>query len=157
ATRAMLERTLMNHFRRARRTQPDLKEGEIKAWIEAIAESFIQKGYVNDNAWAEATLRQARKSGWSKQKIAQKMYSKGISQSLIRDLQREEGDSEDFHAAVIYARRKALGPWRKNEAADKQKEMEKLCRAGFAPEIARKITRLSLDQAEDVLEEARTK
>jgi regulatory protein len=156
ATRAMLERALSNRLRRALMAKQDLVESEVKKWIRDIADIHVRKGFVNDNAYAEMMLRQGRKSGWSSQKITQKLYVKGIKPADIKTML-ADSDEDDFGAALVYAKRKYLGPWRKNAEADRNKEMEKLCRGGFSPEIARKIVRASLDQCTEWLDEVRTK
>lgn len=155
ATRFMLERTLQRHVLRAKREQQELSEAEAKKWIADITAESARKGYVNDQSLAESTLRMGQKSGWSKQRIAQKLMVKGIARETIRALLSEETD--DMQAALIFARRKALGCWRKNKDSDPRKEMEKLCRAGFPPEMARKIIRMNKDQWIEAEEELRTR
>jgi len=157
ATRAMLERALSNHLRRAMMARQEVSEPEVKKWIREISDTHVRKGFVNDNAYAEMMLRQGRKSGWSSQKITQKLYVKGIKPADIKTLLSENTDEDDFASALVFAKRKYLGGWRKNADADRNKEMEKLCRNGFSPEIARKITRASLDQCTEWLDELRTR
>src|SRR6185436_19039887 len=116
----------------------------VKKWISEVAAIAVRKGWVNDETYAQMIVSQGKKSGWSKYKISQKLMIKGIPSSLVKTLLEDDGESE-FQAALIFARRKALGPWRKKKDADPRKEMEKLCRAGFAPELARKIVKLDID------------
>jgi regulatory protein len=155
ATRFMLEQTLQRHVIRAKRARQEFSEAETKKWITEIAEECTRKGYVNDQSFAESTLRVGQKSGWSKLRIAQKLMIKGIAKETVRTLLSEGND--DMQAALIFARRKALGCWRKKKDTDPRKEMEKLCRAGFTPEMARKVIRMSKDQWLETEEELRTK
>ncbi|MBI3418862.1 MAG: RecX family transcriptional regulator [Proteobacteria bacterium] len=124
ASRAMLEGTLMNHFRRARRVQKDLIEAEVKKWIAEITAAAVRKGWLNDESYAQMIINQGKKSGWSKYKINQKLVAKGIAPALIKDLLQDDAESE-FQAALVYARRKALGPFRKKKDTDPRKEMER--------------------------------
>jgi regulatory protein len=158
ATRAMLERTLMNHLRRARMARQDIAENEAKKWIREIADTHVRKGFVNDGAYAEMIKTQGRRSGWSANKISQKLMVKGIKSDAIKTVLGEAAhDEDDMQAALIFARRKHLGAWRKKPDADRNKEMEKICRAGFSPDIARKLVRLDIDQCTVLLEELRTR
>jgi regulatory protein len=154
ATRFMLEQTLQRHVIRAKRFGQEISETETKKWIAEITGECVRKGYVNDQSFAESTLRIGQKSGWSKQRIAQKLTLKGIAKETVRTLLSEGND--DMQAALIFTRRKALGCWRKKDT-DPRKEMEKLCRAGFTPELARKVIRMSKDQWLETEEELRTR
>jgi regulatory protein len=151
----MLEQTLQRHVLRAKRTSQEFSETEAKKWIADIVAETARKGYVNDQSFAESVLRTGQKSGWSKQRIAQKLMIKGIARDAIRVLLGDADD--DLQAALIFARRKALGCWRKKKDSDPRKEMEKLCRAGFTPEMARKVIRMSKDQWTETEEELRTR
>jgi regulatory protein len=160
ATEAMLRRNLLNHVKRAERLQKEstASSSDVSKWISAIVQSAVKKGYVNDQTYAESVTRVAQKSGWSKRKISQKLMQKGIGRDMLAHTMEQGAD--DMRAALIFARRRSLGPYRKVEEADKElrtKEMEKLCRAGFSPEMARKIVRLSPDQLEEMEDELRTK
>jgi regulatory protein len=136
----------------------EISENEAKMWIKDIADTHVRKGFVNDNTYAEMVLTQGRKSGWSAHKITQKLYVKGIKPADIKTLMLENAsDEDDLASALIFAKRKYLGGWRKNNDADRRKEMEKICRAGFSSEIARKIVKLDRDQCSVLLEELRTK
>ena len=54
---------------------------------------------------------------------------------------REEGPDPELAAAVALARRRRLGPWRASEerAADRQRDLGVLARAGFPADVARKV------------------
>jgi regulatory protein len=109
ATRFMLEQTLQRHVIRAKRFGQEISETETKKWIAEITGECVRKGYVNDQSFAESTLRIGQKSGWSKQRIAQKLTLKGIAKETVRTLLSEGND--DMQAALIFTRRKALGCW----------------------------------------------
>ncbi len=157
ATRAMLERVLLNHLRRAmRRSQPPDPD-KAKKWIEDIAGNAARKGWVNDRGYAEILIRSGRQSGWSKHKIAQKLAARGIDKALARALLGDrDGDEDELEAARALAKRKGLGPFRKNgKPAGARKELARLCRAGFTPEVARRALRLTSAQLEDAGDELR--
>ena len=64
---------------------------------------------------------------------------------------------DDLFSAVVLARKRAFGPFRKVELDDKRKakEFSAFARAGFSFDIARKALAMPLDEAEDVLDTGR--
>lgn len=143
ATRAMLEKCLRRHMDKARRAdEAAYPQGKAETWLTAILDKHVQKGWVNDKSLSASLLRMGRGAGHSRQKITQKMKQKGVSPALIKevfDTESEENtaDELDLNAAIIFAKKKRLGPYRL-KGNEPQKDMARLCRAGFSPGIARK-------------------
>jgi regulatory protein len=67
-------------------------------------------------------------------------------------------DSDDLVAAIIFARKRAFGPFRRDEPDEKRyaKEMSAFARNGFGFEVGRSVLGLTRDEAETLLDERRT-
>jgi regulatory protein len=112
--------------------------------VEELVERYSKVGLVDDKSFAQARVISLRRQGHSKQMIMAKLQAKGLSaEQAEAALRHVDGEAEDpeMAAALAYARRKKLGPWRKKpllDQKDKQKELASLGRAGFSFEVARK-------------------
>lgn len=148
-TRAMLERTLLRRITNAARTNPELDTRQAQDWVQDIVNKHVAKGFVNDVQFSESLLRLGRSAGHSKQKILLKMKQKGLSRTQIAATfeaheSEEDGAVLDLKAAFLYVQKKKLGAFRmkgKGTPEELKKDMTRLCRAGFAPSIARKALR----------------
>ena len=66
-------------------------------------------------------------------------------------------DMDDLYAAVVLARKRAFGPFRKVELDDKRKarELSAFARGGFSFEIGKRVFAMTLEEAEEVLDAGR--
>lgn len=142
ASTGMLERVLKRHVQKAGFQNPDFDATPFLEKITQIGKRYVEKGWVDDQGMARRMVEQGKLNGMSRQKITQKLQLRGISTVLIRETFAREGDeNDDITAARVFAKRKHLGRHRKNKPDETtfNKEMGKLCRAGFAPALARKV------------------
>jgi len=115
----------------------------LQAALPTILAELTQQGILNDRALAEAKVRAMIRRGGSRTKIRANLAAKGIDadtadQALSR--MRLEFDDPDLEAAIAYARRRRLGRFRADpdsRAANRQKDLAAMARAGFAPSLAR--------------------
>lgn len=130
-----------------------------QAQVTALADFAVQFAYeikaLDDNSYAEMSTRSGMRGGKSKRAIAQKLSQKGIARTTIAAAVSE---ADDFYAAVVLARKRALGPFRKNDLDEKRKakELSAFARAGFAFEIGRKVFEMSIEDAEEALAAVRS-
>jgi regulatory protein len=134
-------------------------EGISQAQIRALADLAVKFGYdqggLNDVAYAEISVRSGVRSGRSKRIIAQKLSIKGVDrETAVTALE----ESDDLAAAIIFARKRAFGPFRRLEADEKRyaKEMSAFARNGFGFEMGRSVLGMSRDEAETLLAERRS-
>ena len=85
-------------------------------------------GYINNQRFAENTIRRLSNSGKSKSYISTKLKLAGIEEEQIRETLSQTNDLEN---ARIMVQKKHLGK-------DFQKDLARLARAGFSYETARK-------------------
>ena len=131
-----------------RRVNRSLKEhGGDKAqaigWLDALLEKLVRNGLVNDRAYAETRAHSLRASGRSARVISQKLRLKGVAPELVAQKLAEatEEVSEDA-AARIWARKKRLGPFRRDPSTRKDnrnRDLAALARAGFSFTTAKAI------------------
>lgn len=142
-----LKRVLMRKVQRGLGPSPDSEKiAEAQIWIEAIATKFESQGILNDSRYAEAVTRREHNRGRGINRIRQTLTAKGLgqeqTQSVLEALRADEGDA-DLKAAVIYARRKKIGPFRTKTIADpvtqRQKDLASLARQGIALSAARLV------------------
>lgn len=156
------------HFRRIMGRKIDKscnyhKEQEREACIamlDSTIAQFERMGMLNDEAYLSGMINSLRRRGLSKQAILSKLGAKGMGQSVVLEtLQRhdEENGAEnpDLAAALLLARRKKLGPYRRSDEADRNKELAALARAGFGFDIAQKALSMAPDEAEEIISQGR--
>lgn len=126
--------------------------------VEKMIERYVQTGLLNDPLFAAAKTATLRRQGKSKSAITAKLRVKGLQgediAAAISKIDEENVFSDheaEFAAALILARRKKIGPYRKisEEEIDiqaRQKEMALMARAGFSFDVARRV----LDYDEDM-------
>jgi regulatory protein len=129
-------------------------EGISDAQIQAVADFAVKFAYdqnaLNDVAYAQISTRSAVRSGKSRKAIAYKLASKGINgDTAVAALDA----TNDLFAAIIFARKRGFGPFRKGELDDKRKakELAAFARNGFGFEIGKTIFNMSREEAEELL------
>lgn len=128
------------------------------ALLDAAVENFTRLGLLNDDGYVRGMVISLRRRGASKQAVLAKLQQKGLRQEAILQALAEADDEQDVNpeeiAALTLARRKRLGPFRK-DAADYNREMAAFARAGFSFELSKRILDLPLDEAIETLAAAR--
>ncbi len=111
------------------------------AWVEEIINDFERWGYLDDNRYAEQKIADYLAAGKSEFYIRQKLIQKGIDKGIVdKILSASEIDEEA--AAMNFARKKKIGPYRKDEEQCKLyrvKDIRTMLRAGFGYDIVQKI------------------
>ena len=133
-------------------------EDSSEAQDSEVAVSPVRFAYDNkpldDTAYAEIGTRSGMRNGKSKRAIAQKLSQKGVAKPTVAAAVAE---ADDLYAAVVLARKRAFGPFRKSELDEKRKakELSAFARAGFSFDIGKKVFEMSLDHAEEALDKPR--
>ena len=117
-------------------------EEEAAAWIEAVVEKLQRAGALNDRAYAEGRVVSLRRQGESARGIAMKLGAKGVPRETVEAaLELDEPENDDVAAAVAYARRRRLGPWRKPDEREERhdRDMAALARKGYRLDLCRRV------------------
>ena len=143
--RQMLERRVARAATKGAALE-DPAEGRVM--IEAVMEKLTRQGFLDDARFAEGRGHSLLRRGSSVRQVRMHLASRGVDGDVIDEtlvkLADEAGTETralDHAAALAYARRRRLGPFRAEEVrADyRQKDMAALGRAGFSSDLARKI------------------
>ncbi|MCE9670645.1 RecX family transcriptional regulator [Myxococcus stipitatus] len=137
-----------------RRVDRSVKEhggdrAEALGWIDVLVQKLMRNGLINDDAYAGMKAQSLRASGRSSRVIAQKLRLKGVDVDLVqRKLALATAEVSDEAAARIWARKKRLGPFRRDPATrveNRQRDLAALARAGFPFGVAKKVIDGALD------------
>jgi regulatory protein len=124
--------------------------------VDALIARYLEKGLLNDRAYAVQAASSLARRGASRFSIAGKLAQKGVDKELatqaIADLDGEGGASE-LAAACALVRRRRLGPYRApgKRAEFRDKDLASLARAGFRLDLARRVLRAQDIEALELL------
>lgn len=139
---ANLRRILMRRVLRsaeAHGTDPD----EGARAIDALIARYRETGLLDDAGYARMRAESLHRRGASARMTRMKLAAKGVDADDIDTALESLGETvtePDLAAAVNYARRRRLGPWRKADRADyRERDLAALGRQGFGYEIAGRV------------------
>lgn len=144
ATRARLRQVMLRKIRASVRAHGD-DPAPLLAALEATIQWLEQRGFLSDQAFADAKARTLAARGTSRAHILANLASKGVAAEAARaavDHLRAEYEEPELEAARRYARRRHLGPYRgagNARAECRDKDLAAMARAGFAGRIARQV------------------
>jgi regulatory protein len=133
--------------RRARRRLEDDREAlaEVRPLVDALVARYQASGLIDDAAYAGAQARSRVRRGQSLRTIRAGLAARGVGAedaAAALDALRDEGGDPDLAAAVAFARRRRLGPFRSEPGGDKEDRARALgafARAGFARAAAEAV------------------
>ena len=128
--------------RSARAHDTDPEAGAVA--IEALIADLLGAGLLDDTRYAAERARILHRRGASARAIRAGLMAKQIeSDDIDRALSglRDEAAEPELAAALAYARRRRLGPYRKDDARQdyRKKDLAALGRRGFGYELARRV------------------
>lgn len=130
--------------RRALRLGDPAEPAAVAALVDATVARARAFGLVDDLAFAEARarrlLRRGRAPAAVRAVLAGKGIAAGVSDRALARIAGEAGDL-DLRAAVAFARRRRLGPWRVADADAERvrRDLAMMARAGFPLPVARQV------------------
>jgi regulatory protein len=151
-TRQGLVRVLDRRVERWARAMEDVDPEIVraaKAAVRVVADRLVAAGAVNDAAFAESRARSLARIGRSRRAIAAHLAARGVDGEVAQAVLPQD-PAEDLAAAIAYARRRRIGPFRRGEA-DAMRELAMLARAGFSRDIAEQALEMDPDAAEALL------
>lgn len=116
---------------------------EAPAWIDSTIESLLTRGYIDDRKFAISQAQRMSGRGVSSRRIQHNLRQKGVPPQIARDAVTQAcGEGGELRAALHYARRHRLGPFRLDpelRASTRERDLATLGRSGFCYEIAATI------------------
>lgn len=143
SSRANLRRVLMGKVERSARFHGTDREEGTKA-VEHLLDRLSRAGYLDDTAYARGRAISLHRAGHGAQAIRMKLRQKGVDEdtawAALESLE-EEAEAPELAAALRYARKRRLGPYRAAEqrAANAERDMAALARKGFSLDLARQV------------------
>jgi len=153
-----LRRVLMRRVQRsAYHHDTDPEEGaEI---IAALIKRYKEVGLLDDAQFAKARAVSLNRRGSSARAIRAKLAEKGVAAELISTTLEnltDEDENPELTAAVTFARKRRIGPFREADSRTelREKDLAALARAGFNYDMAQKIIEAeTIEELEDEIEE----
>lgn len=114
------------------------------AAVAGLVARLSAQGLVDDSAYARAMARRLMRRGLSRLAIHARLRAKGVgaddAEAALAALAQEAADP-DLAAALAFARRRRLGPFRPADqrAVRRLRDLAALARRGFAAEVARRV------------------
>lgn len=138
------EARLVRHLRQKLRARGWAGEGEPDP--EGIAARLVRLGYIDDAAFAEARARGLGRRGLGVNRLRQSLAAYGVDAEIV---DAASSNINPLEAALVFARRRRLGPFGPEITDPKQRERQfaAMLRAGHGPRAARAI--LSAGTPED--------
>lgn len=143
---ANLRRVLLRRVRRL-----EVEDGApARAAIDTVVDKLRRLGAVDDVAYAAGRTRSRLRRGQSLRTIRAGLAEKGVAAVDVAEaFAGMEGDL-DLSAACAFARRRRLGPFRR-EAADQARELAAFARAGFTRAVAEAVLGCANEEAVEEL------
>ena len=136
--------------RKAREKFKDISDAQVRLLAESAVKFAYDNKALDDVAYAETSSRSGMRSGRSRRAVALKLSQKGIAKETAAAAVAE---IDDLFAALVLARKRAFGPFRKVELDEKRtgRELSAFARAGFGFDIGRTVFSMPLEEAEEIL------
>ncbi len=153
ATEAGLTRVLDRRIERWARVAAT--EGEVdpaavrqaKLAAREVTAALVTAGAVDDAAFAEARARRLTRAGRSSRAVGAHLAARGVGELAASVL--PDDPERDLAAALVYARKRRIGPFRTEDADPEQRrrEMGAMARAGFGHGTVERAMDMDADEA----------
>lgn len=151
----VLQRRIERWAREAATTQPDpdavaSQRAAALAAAKAVVGRLATAGAVNDAQFASARAQRLHREGRSRRAIAAHLAARGIEREIANAALPED----ELTAALVFARRRRIGPFRSAaefDDAERHRVLGMLARAGFTRSVASALLGMTRDAAEEMI------
>jgi regulatory protein len=114
--------------------------GDDEPPVEALVGRFVDAGYVDDKALADARGRALAARGYGARRLGQALGALGIGEADAADA-REQATERAWETALHFARKRRIGPFASAPVDEKayRRAFGAMIRAGHAPDVVRRI------------------
>lgn len=114
--------------------------------VDDVVAKLIELKIIDDALYAKSRTTSFRRAGNSKRQISAKLFAKGLEneeiETAIETVDKAHAhDNPELTAAIRYAQRRRIGPYRSRPSSDPdqdKKDLAKLARGGFSFDVAKK-------------------
>ncbi|WP_439534034.1 regulatory protein RecX [Polymorphobacter sp.] len=130
--------------------------GDAPADPEALVERLAGLGYVDDAAWAASRTRDMASRGLGRRRIVQTLAAAGVvTDPGAEDEAEDDVPPSPFAAAILFARRRHLGPFARESRLDpavvQRRALAAMLRAGHDFDVARRVLAARSEAEADAL------
>ncbi len=165
ASKAHFRSVMLRKVRKSCLHHKDQDFNACAALVEKLVERFEESGLLNDASYLDGMVRSLRRRGLSKRAIVAKLAQKGVgANDTTRALTRHDAEigaegsdgksDAERRAALVYCRRKKIGPYAKDNNKDQRKFMASLARGGFSFDTIRFVLNIDLGEYSGLLSDA---
>ena len=121
--------------------------------IDELADRMVSLGYIDDRAFALSKARSLTGRGYGERRVRQALMKAGIDETQGADA-RQLAEEEAVAAALKFASRKSIGPFRSSRPSpqDRERAIAAMVRAGHRFALAKTIADLNPGEFPDSLE-----
>ena len=119
-------------------------DGEDSPEVDGLVDRLVERGYVDDGAYALSKARSLTGRGYGLRRVRQALIVAGIGDE-DGEAARALAEEDAVNAALRFASRKSIGPYRAFPAnpSERQRAIAAMIRAGHRFELAKAITELN--------------
>lgn len=138
--------------RRALRKFENISEDDANTIAKHAVEFCIEHKFIDDETYSHTKAASGTRKGHSKAKIRLSLEQKGVDRETAEEATQS---IDDLLNAIIHAKKKRIGPWRKSEPDMKQRrrELSSFGRNLFPADITIRVLDMNIDEAENILHE----
>ncbi|MBI1244989.1 MAG: RecX family transcriptional regulator [Alphaproteobacteria bacterium] len=137
-----VRRVLTRSVERAVRAGVAEREPALAA-VDSVVARLLDRRLLDDRRFAEGRAASLARKGLPRVRIAQRLQMSGVGADDVAGALEELAESgiDDPAAAVLFARRKRLGPFAdpSRRAALRERHLATMARAGFSLDLARRV------------------
>lgn len=149
---------MMRKVQKSCKHHEDVNIEDCEKWLDALVIKFQNLSLLDDAAYLKGMITSFRRRGMSSMQITMRLQQKGYQADSIKK-ELEEYDTIEFnteeqgdiYAALIFARKKRLGPYDVDERRTFEKSLATMARAGYSYDIARKTLEITPNELEEKL------
>ena len=127
------------------RPEPGADRALLAEQLEDLLERLQRAGHLDDRRQARLWLELWQRRGLSQRAMAARLRQKGVPSELVAEVLRDfrdSGEDIELESARNYARRRRLGPYRRDSAVRSDRrptDLAALARSGFSYDVARQV------------------
>jgi regulatory protein len=126
---------------------------EARSLARLVVARLVETGVVDDAGFATARAQRLARAGRSRVAVAAHLSARGVDAETA-EAAVAGGPADEVASALVYARRRRIGPFRAAAEVDADgawRELAMLARAGFPRDVAVRALRMALAEAEGIV------